>query len=417
MAWVRFEPASGDTALVLADRTGDSQRVLVSRAGNEVFDAQNFVPMPASPAWSPDGRLIAVAGHSAARFQLVFVNTATAAMQAIDLDRGDNVYGMAWLDQSSLVMNRTVGVANPQLWRFSYPSGRTSRITNDVNSYVGISATADRRQIVTVRLDQQTSIWVSDANGQNAKETVPVSSLPFSARWLGDRLLVQQGGNDAGISVLKPGEPRSTRLIAGGFGPLGTADGRTLVFGLIDKPGIWRSDAEGRNLVKLTDAADRPDAVTPDGLNVVFSAATGARALWMVPIAGGAAKPVSSLAAGYAAVSPDGRRVMFVTRDGDRRELIVCDLPSCANINRYPAPVRTGFVEWAPDGRSIAYPDAETESNIVVRPLEGAQPLQLTTFKDVLAILDFAWSHDYTRLAILRSSQRSDIVLFKGVKP
>lgn len=108
---------------------------------------------------------------------------------------------------------------------------------------------------------------------------------------------------------------------------------------------------------------------------------------------------------------------MFVTRDGDRRELIVCDLPSCANINRYPAPTRSNLVEWAPDGRSIAYPDDETGSNIVVRPLEGGQPRPLTTFKDGVPISDFAWSHDHTRLAIGRMSERSDIVLFKGVKP
>ena len=416
MAWVRFEPTTGETGLVLADRAGDNQRVLVSRAGKEVFDAQNFVGVPGSPTWSPDAHFIAVPGHSAARYQLVFVNTSTATMQAIDLERGSEVFGIAWLDQSSLVLNRAVGLGNPQLWRFSYPGGRTSRITNDVNSYIGVSVTSDRRQIATVRSEQQTTVLLSDTNGQNAKE-MPVSPLALSSRWLGDRLLVEHGGNDAGVSVIKPGEQSSSRLVVGGFGPVGSADGRTLAFGLIDKPGIWKSDAEGRNVVKLTDVADRPLAMSPDGLNVVFSAATGARELWIVPTTGGTAKRVSSLPAGYAAISPDSRRVMFVTRDGERRELIVCDLPSCANINRYPAPTRTNLVEWAPDGLSIAYPDDETGSNIVVRPFEGGQPRPLTTFKDGVPIFDFAWSHDHTRLAIGRMGGRSDIVLFKGVKP
>jgi hypothetical protein len=270
---------------------------------------------------------------------------------------------------------------------------------------------------VTVRSEQQSAIWIGDANGRNANQTVPVASPTFTARWLGDRVVLESGGSDAGIFVIEPGATRATRLIAGGFAPLGTRDGRRLVHGFIDKPGIWRSDAEGRTPVQLTDVADRPLAVTPDGLNVVFSAATGARPLWTVPIAGGAAKQVSSLAAGNVAVSRDSRRVMFVTVDGDRRELIVCDLPACTNINRYPAPTRTDRIEWAPDGRSIAYLDDETGSNLVVRPLEGKQPRPLTTFKDGLSIFDFAWSHDDRRLAIGRLSERSDIVLFKGVKP
>ena len=41
---------------------------------------------------------------------------------------------------------------------------------------------------------------------------------------------------------------------------------------------------------------------------------------------------------------------MFVTRERDQRQLIVCELPACSNIARYPAPDGVDRVEWTPDG-------------------------------------------------------------------
>ena len=417
MSWVRFDTSSGATTLVLADRNGENQRVLGTRQGDEVFDTQNFVTQTAVPAWSPDGSLIAVAGHSPSRFQIVVVEVASGRMQAFDLARGSWVRGLAWLNDRSLLFNRGVGLANAQIWRFSYPEGTATRLTSDINQYFGVSVTADRNQQVTARLDDRTTIWVGDKDARTGKDVVPPSMVAWTVRWSGNRLLFDDWGTDSGLSTVLPGEPTRTKVIPGGTNGYGTADGRSLVFSLIDKPGIWRSDADGRNLVKLTDRTSDPIAITPDGQHVIYSDVARVRALWSVPLKGGPDTQVSVLpAAGTASVSRDSRRIMFVTRERDQRQLIVCELPACSNLVRHPAPDGVDRVEWTPDG-AMTFVDPATGTNLLVRQIEGGEVRPLTHFTDGQQILDYAFSHDGTQLAVCRLSERSDIVLFKGLKP
>jgi Tol biopolymer transport system component len=359
---VRYDSSIGETALVLADRNAENQRILATRKGSDLFAAQNFSSRPGAPAWSPDGRYIAVPGHRPARYQVMFVEVATGKMSAIDLDRGSDVGGLAWLDQTALVLNRGVGFNGAQLWRLSFPDGRVARITNDINWYDGASLAADRRQLVTARTDYQATIWVGDEDGQIGKDVVPSSMVPYRVRWSGDRLLFQHGGTEPGVSTITPGEPRASKLVPGAFDPHGAPDGRTFVFGLMHKPGIWRSDAEGRDLVKLTDVADNPIAVTSDDQNVIFRSASGARALWSVPLAGGTATQLSELPGGSTALSPDGHRVMFLSRNGDQRALIVCELPACTNMSRWPPPDPLDMLEWTPDGRGVAFVATQAQS-------------------------------------------------------
>jgi hypothetical protein len=47
-----------------------------------------------------------------------------------------------------------------QLWRVSYPEGRVSRVTNDLNDYAGVSVTADGKALATV-MTKVTYIWVA----------------------------------------------------------------------------------------------------------------------------------------------------------------------------------------------------------------------------------------------------------------
>ena len=81
------------------------------------------------------------------------------------------------------------------------------------------------------------------------------------------------------------------------------------------------------------------------------------------------------------------------------------------------APFEEGAdVRWMHDGQSIAYARVGGP-NIWVQPLDGSAPSQLTHFTDGRTILDFAWSRDGKRLAIVRATIANDIVLLKGFQP
>jgi Tol biopolymer transport system component len=57
-----------------------------------------------------------------------------------------------------------------------------------------------------------------------------------------------------------------------------------------------------------------------------------------------------------------------------------------------------------------------TPRNLWVESLDGKPPRQLTHFSDDRQLADAAWSRDGKRLAIARTTQTADIVLFKGLK-
>ena len=70
-----------------------------------------------------------------------------------------------------------------------------------------------------------------------------------------------------------------------------------------------------------------------------------------------------------------------------------------------------GGVQFAPDGRSVAYPIRDNGvDNIWVQPLDGAAGRQITYFKSD-QISEFHWSPDGKSLGILQNHTDSDVVL------
>ena len=58
------------------------------------------------------------------------------------------------LAPDAFVISRAPETGAPiQLWRLSFPGGQLSRLTNDLSDYVGVSMTADRNSLVTMRSD------------------------------------------------------------------------------------------------------------------------------------------------------------------------------------------------------------------------------------------------------------------------
>ena len=431
-AFVRagFEGAS---ALVVVDAAATNERTLATRTLPAQYLSFGMRGTPSAqgavihPAWSPDGRTIALIGFEpvggALTRQAVFVDAASGTTRSIPLREGGSADGIEWLDARRLVLSMKAGDdVVSQLWVLSYPDGAWSRLTNDLNNYASFSISADRRSIAASRWDYQVEISVLD--GSSTEPAHVVAPNPFvgvDLAWQGDRLLyarLSPADNRPVLWALGRGASAPQELIGNASSPAATANGQTLVFARVEnaRQGIWRADQDGRNAAQIGNAASGRVGLTPDGKVIYITNEGGLQSAWVMPLEGGG-KPTqfAKVFAYYPAVSPDGRSVAFVSVTEDKKQAVisVCAWPDCSSLRSFPAIRSPSALQWAPDGKSVAY---AMLSNIWVQPLDGRAPQPVTHFADDdRRIEDFEWSPDGKRLAFSRSRTTWDIVLFRGL--
>jgi serine/threonine protein kinase/Tol biopolymer transport system component len=427
IAFVRQDVGRGITELVLADADGANPRVLATRNNPAAFDSMNLASSPSvRPAWSPDGRVIALPGQlhgSEAQDQIVFVDSTTGAERAVRMN--GTISGLDWLDGSSLVVVQDVELGGPfQLWRVAYQNGALSRLTNDLSSYMDLAVTAARDSLVTTKTDRRVSIWVSDGSGANAKEVAPPvqsSGTTDFVTWAADRLLFTNTiSGHRTISSIGPDGGAPQEVATQAVSATTTSDGRTVVFVPADsaRGGLWKITDGGRPVQLVRGQSGWP-SVTRDDRSVVFTSAQGdTQSLWMVSIDGGTPTQLSHRFAAAPTLSPDGKAVAFRSQDDQGRgAYVICNLPDCSSSRFLPRRTAGGNerINWTADASGFLYA-AGMPRNLWVESLAGSPPRQLTHFTDDRQIADAVFSRDGTRLAIARTTTTTDIVLFKGLK-
>jgi Tol biopolymer transport system component len=343
MAFLRVLGNYTSDALVIADADGNHERVVAERR-----PPATLAKYSARPAWSPDGRAVALLGSNllggVPTRQLVVVDVETGTERALSLPSfsqysfiGEASLGLAWLDQAALIVSGGGAAGGPsQLWRLSYPGGQVTRLTNDLSNYSGVTLTADHNSLVTGRSDVRVSVWAGDGSGANLSEVVPPApGTPFAAdlAWAGGRLLfTTTTSTQVVITAVTPGSGAQVEIVKDGRWPAATSDGRTIVFAAIgtpDRAGLWKVDADGRHAVELVSGDVSQPTVTPDDRRVIFGfTRTGLQSPWTVPIDGGTPTELAHVFEYHPDVSPDGKLLVFGAT-GIRGQLSVCDLPDC----------------------------------------------------------------------------------------
>jgi serine/threonine protein kinase/Tol biopolymer transport system component len=378
------------------------------------------------PAWSPDGKTIALIGFervgSATVSQAIFVDSTTGSERSITLPDAGSSDGIEWIDKGHVIVSLAGTTAVPsQLWLLSYPEGKWSRVTNDLSNYASLSVSASRDSIATARWENRIGIVVQD--GDKTFDVVPATTLVGgNLAWAGDRLLYVSAtpGGRPFISAIRPGSSSpSQELIPNAQAPAATADGQTIAFLRVEngRQAIWRADGEGRHAVEVVSSGASGPVMLPNGRQLVFgSMQNGYQSPWIVSIEGGKPVPVVKRYASNVRFSRDGRSMAFFANDERGRAItLMCDSPECRSMREIPVPATGSVLGWTPDGSALAY---VLRSNIWAQPLGGSSPYQVTRFaEDDRTIADYEWSGDGKRLAISRGTRTWDIVLFRGIKP
>ncbi len=435
----RFSLSPDGKHVVIVDRGADGASVLISITTDGVQEsivatlsdtvAQGWT----SPAWSPDGRKVAVAGGTGpGEMGLFIVGLENGAIERLGNFSWQAVRGLSWLNDGGSIV--AVGVAPKtllaQVWQTAYPDGETRRVTSDLVDYVFATSVTDDNSIAAVAEVSQSNVWVAPADDLKDAKQVTFSSAGARIGWLGlswapdGRILYSSDANDGTTiwSMNADGSQKKQIIANGGVNSSPTigADGKFVVV-QSNRNGhyaIWRTDANGENMVQLSgDRIAAQPFVSPDGKWVIYNSnESGLGELFRISIEGGPPIRLTNLQVGWAQVSPDSRSVagsalidgihklvVFPIEGGDTFK--VFDLPRLYNVR--------GGIRWTPDGRSLVYRD--WKNGLWRQSLDGGSPTLIPGLPEE-KLGNFGWSFDGKYFAYTRIATSRDVVLIASAR-
>jgi Tol biopolymer transport system component len=316
-----------------------------------------------------------------------------------------------------------------QIGMFSYPEGKFRSITADTNDYANLSASADGSTIATVMRQSVRDVYVSSSQKPDYSDTRQISSGdPITwVSWTKDGDLV--GEQDSYLRVIAPnGEPKSqiaAEKDTNAVQPYGCSDGH-IAFARGEltalSMNIWRSEADGSSLRRLTQGKrDMNPVCSADGKTVFYVDMTN-RFLMRVPIDGGQPERFGTESVEFVGgidVARDGKTLVLGTYDfkGQRPNisLISIDSGQLLRTMEYD-PRHQGQVRFNPDSKGIVYSVREKGvDNLWLQPLDGGTGRQLTNFNSQ-KIYSYQWSFDGKSLALVRGDSPTDLVLIRDAQ-
>jgi Tol biopolymer transport system component len=430
ISYIRFDVSTSTGGVYIANTDGSKERKLVGRGGTQFIVAR--------PAWSPDGKWIAIVEGDDAKLPepnlgITLISTETGDEKTLG-GKWFLLDDIAWHpsgDSLLLIGTDNTQAAN-QLWEVSYLDGARRRLTNNLNGHTSISITADGNSVVTGELYARSAIWVSpDTKAENAKAVMPATADTWGLAWTPDNRIVfasDQTGNIE-IWIMDADGANSKALTNDRFFkgiPVVSPDGRYIVFtSSLNNGNLIRIYINGGNqFVYDIQSADNPD-ISSDSKWVIYSAWIGGQQkIFRVPIEGGEPQQLTpdSMRVTEPRYSHDGSRfACFVNNDKtsvyDQLAIFPAEggdpiktfkLPPNVYISRGPV--------WTPDDKGITMIVAPGElQNLWVQPIEGGDPKQITNFQ-LPGIARRDYSRDGKRIAIVRAEGFGNAIMISNFR-
>jgi Tol biopolymer transport system component len=220
-------------------------------------------------------------------------------------------------------------------------------------------------------------------------------------------------------------EGKNKRLFAGPKriqGPTWARDGARIIFS-------YGSEGAGGDLWQITPKGTEPPEKIPVGhdatsaivsssgnrLAYVQTQINGNGNIWRVDLHGAKAKArilVTSTRQQYGPlISPDGKRIVFMSNRSGSFEIWVCDSDG-SNAQQLTSFGRAGTPRWSPDGKQIAF-DSRVggEANVYVIDANGGVPRKLETGTRMNSLP--SWSHDGKWIYFASGLTHSNLTLWR----
>jgi len=334
----------------------------------------------------------------------------------------------AWLpDGTGLVFAAfNSGFSGNQLFEMSYPSGEVHRITNDLNSYLGVSLTADGKRLATVQGDQRSDIWLQavDRSGPLRQVSTTTGSADGAegVAWTADGRIIYAAdeGTEQHLWMMNTDGSAARRLTVEGLfqsEPAVHPDGERVVFASFgeDHVGIRSIRLDGTGLESLTpdDLFSMRPAISPDGEWLFYETIhEGDIRMVRQSLDTGELDVVLTGDCHTPSWSPDGSRMALHFRpEGERLwKTGILTADGSELLETYDLHSETQS-PWSADGSGLFH--SETKGgvgNIFLMPLDDGEPQQVTEFSEG-EIFHFDLSLDGSTLLIAQGRRLRDIVL------
>lgn len=438
LAFLRNYLKSNETSLIVANADGSGERRLATRIRPTPF-------MLTGPSWSPDGKQIAcVAKTINARLASMDVlavevrdGTQTPLTTQLPNRRWITIGQVCWLRDGSGILaiawREPTYTFSDQLWLLPTRAGEPRQLTNDSNSYSGISAAADACTFATTQFTRVSNIYVAPTS--QIQHATPVASgvlghanLHLGLAWTPDGKIVYSstanGRSDLWLMNADGGNRQPlTDDPATDLQPAVSPNGQEIAF-VSWRSGtraIWQMQpGSGKQRLLVNNAEGISHSFSPDGQWIVYdSLDTGISKVWKRAVEGEAAVQLTDFYSYQPVVSPDGRWLAcyYLAPSSSRVKLALVPF-GATQVAKSPAKVFDHLplqgpmlLRWMPDSQALIFSSAQHGiSNLWRQPLDGCPAKPITNFTED-KIFSFAWSQDGKHLAYERGKVLSDTLL------
>jgi Tol biopolymer transport system component len=402
LAWTLGNSGDGVTVLTLA--SGDTLRLPA--------------PAPASsPAWSPDGRNIAVAvgnpqfifgtgyfGNSgASAIWIVHVDGKAPTRVAPDSALNDSPQWSPDGRALFLISDRegSRDIYRQLLGRDGVAVGPVQRLTTGTDAQ-GLSLSHGGARMAYSRLNTWTGIWsipipvggpVSIRGARRittGNETIEEVDVSPDGRWLA--FDSDRGGNmDLYIMPAAGGEARQiTTHPAGDFSADWSPDGRSILFHSLRNGNrdVYTVEVDGTGPRQRTSSPDEELGAdwAPDGKTIIFTEYSGQGArqgFGILRLEAGAVREFIPAAAGdLAHWSPDGKTIVYHNPDGLRLRRLDSGVETLI-VSNLADSAEAFYAAWSPDGATLYYMTRSPMGwSIRSVPAAGGTSTRLVDFDD-----------------------------------
>jgi eukaryotic-like serine/threonine-protein kinase len=382
-------------------------------------------------SWSSDSRTIAVPmqlyeQHLGA---LVLLPVSGGPPKILTLDVAPQ--DVAWLpDGSGLFfsgVSRTSRLKS-QIYFQPFPSGTPVRLTNDLNSYSGVSVTADGKSLVTSQVTVSGDLYTGPLSAPDQISALGVNKNFQSMALIDDTRLI---GHDStlqfwtvhtdgtGLASVLDAEPLKQN-------PVPCPDGKTFLYVSIDEQNharVARAEYTSNTGTPLTPGPlDFGGLCTPDqsGFLYVTNFSNGSEDLMKASFSGGAATKVMSGDLDNISLTPDRKNLTLTNIKQEQgktvRHVSLVSFNDFKVIHDLTVNPRASSFGILADNSAFTYVLREANvDNLYAVPVTGGEPRQLTHFKGD-HIRTYEFTRDGKTLIVSRGTEVANAVMISNFR-